>query len=67
MNFCFFFQINTLDKQFLIALQHKKHSARYNLRQKLAIVTGLKVVSVNYIQTKKEKLLDLNMEIEQYE
>ncbi|XP_076041879.1 uncharacterized protein LOC143025755 [Oratosquilla oratoria] len=60
-------QVQDLEVQFKTALEHKKHSARYNLRQKLSVVMGLKIVYLNYCAEKTQevekitqKLLALN-------
>ncbi|KAK7083095.1 hypothetical protein SK128_015201 [Halocaridina rubra] len=49
-------QVQDLEAQFKTAIKHKKHSARYNLRQKLAVIMGMKIVYLNYCSVKSQEL-----------
>lgn len=53
-------QVQDLEFQFKMAIVNKKHSARYNLRQKLAVIMGLKIVYLNYCSVKSQELENLN-------
>ncbi|XP_068232642.1 uncharacterized protein [Palaemon carinicauda] len=57
-------QVQDLEVQFKTAIKHKKHSARYNLRQKLAVIMGLKIVYLNYCSAKSQELEQLKQKIQ---
>ncbi|XP_064106331.1 uncharacterized protein LOC135215494 [Macrobrachium nipponense] len=57
-------QVQDLEVQFKTAIRHKKHSARYNLRQKLAVIMGLKIVYLNYCSAKSQELEQLKEKIQ---
>ncbi|XP_066967760.1 uncharacterized protein [Macrobrachium rosenbergii] len=57
-------QVQDLEVQFKTAIRHKKHSARYNLRQKLAVIMGLKIVYLNYCSAKSQELEQLKQKIQ---
>lgn len=57
-------QVQDLEVQFKTAIKHKKHSARYNLRQKLAVIMGLKIVYLNYCSDKSQELERLKQKIQ---
>lgn len=56
-------QVQDLEVQFKTAIKHKKHSARYNLRQKLAVIMGLKIVYLNYVSDKQKEVDTLNQKL----
>lgn len=56
-------QVQDLEVQFKTAIKHKKHSARYNLRQKLAVIMGLKIVYLNYVSDKQKEVDTLNTKL----
>ncbi|KAK3877181.1 hypothetical protein Pcinc_018098 [Petrolisthes cinctipes] len=58
-----FTQVQDLEVQFKTAIRNKKHSARYNLRQKLAVIMGLKIVYLNYCSVKTQELDRINQKI----
>ncbi|XP_042877835.1 uncharacterized protein LOC122256920 isoform X1 [Penaeus japonicus] len=59
-------QVQDLEVQFKTAIKHKKHSARYNLRQKLAVIMGLKIVYLNYCAAKSQELERINQTLERF-
>lgn len=56
-------QVQDLEEQFRTAMVFKKHSARYNLRQKLAVIMGLKIVYLNYCSVKSQELERINRKL----
>ncbi|KAK8723498.1 hypothetical protein OTU49_011740 [Cherax quadricarinatus] len=59
-------QVQDLEVQFKTAIKHKKHSARYNLRQKLAVIMGLKIVYLNYCSVKSQELERINQKLQSF-
>lgn len=49
-------KIKDLEVQYRRAVKHKKNSFRYNLRLRLSIVTGVKMMYHHYASTKAEEL-----------
>uniref|UniRef100_A0A0B7ADZ9 Uncharacterized protein n=1 Tax=Arion vulgaris TaxID=1028688 RepID=A0A0B7ADZ9_9EUPU len=63
-------KIKDLEVRYRRAVKHKKNSFRYNLRLRLSVVTGVKMMYHHYASTKAEeinKLRRLVQEVEQPE
>ncbi len=49
-------QIRDLEVRYKRAVKYKKNSCRYNLRLKLSVVTGVKMMYHHYATTKAEEI-----------
>ncbi|KAL8613221.1 hypothetical protein ACOMHN_001546 [Nucella lapillus] len=57
-------KIRDLEVRYKRAVKHKKNSFRYNLRLRLSVVTGVKMMYHHYASTKAEELTRLRRQQE---
>ncbi|GFS20893.1 hypothetical protein ElyMa_001582400 [Elysia marginata] len=60
-------KIKDLEVRYKRAVKNKKNSFRYNLRLRLSVVTGVKMMYHHYASTKAEELARLRRQIPQTE
>ncbi|RUS73487.1 hypothetical protein EGW08_018747 [Elysia chlorotica] len=60
-------KIKDLEVRYRRAVRNKKNSFRYNLRLRLSVVTGVKMMYHHYASTKAEELARLRRQIPQAE
>lgn len=56
-------KIRDLEVRYKRAVKHKKNSFRYNLRLRLSVVTGVKMMYHHYASTKAEELSRIRRQI----
>ncbi len=58
-------QIETLEGRYKHAVKQRKNSFRYNLRLKLSVVTGVKMMYHHYAAMKNEDIQEIRRRLEQ--